>query len=143
MPVTLGGGTLVGALYLGVIGGFEFLWLQPLAMLCGIIMLGAISYVTLSKEDSKDRPFELVRRHVSPLLAWGWLIATIVANEGNGPRRNLPPGIIALHFQSGQRPPCWDPAYFRRHQNVVPLPLHRRIDTQRFDQFVVYANCQT
>ena len=46
--VTLGGGSLVGALYLGIIGGYEFLWLQPLAMLCGIIMLGAISYVTLS-----------------------------------------------------------------------------------------------
>ena len=35
--VTLGGGTLVGALYLGVVGGYQFLWLQPLAMLCGII----------------------------------------------------------------------------------------------------------
>ena len=78
--VTLGGGTLVGALYLGVIGGYEFLWLQPLAMLCGIIMLSAISYVTLSKDDFKDRPFELAKKNVSPLLAWGWLIATVVAN---------------------------------------------------------------
>ena len=78
--VTLGGGTLVGALYLGVIGGYQFLWLQPLAMLCGIIMLSAISYVTLSKDKLEDRPFELAKKHVSPLLAWGWLIATIVAN---------------------------------------------------------------
>ena len=78
--VTLGGGTLVGALYLGVIGGYQFLWLQPLAMFCGIIMLSAISYVTLSKDKFKDRPFELAKKNVSPLLAWGWLIATIVAN---------------------------------------------------------------
>jgi len=78
--VTLGGGTLVGALYLGVIGGYEFLWLQPLAMLCGIIMLSAISYVTLSKEKKEDRPFELTKKHVSPFLAWGWLIATVIAN---------------------------------------------------------------
>lgn len=78
--VTLGGGTLVGALYLGVVGGFQFLWLQPLAMLCGIIMLSAINYVTLSKEEPKDRPFKLAQRHVSPLLAWGWLIATIIAD---------------------------------------------------------------
>jgi len=78
--VTLGGGTLVGALYLGVVGGFQFLWLQPLAMLCGIIMLGAINYVTLSKEDIKDRPFKLAQRHVSPMLAWAWLVATIVAD---------------------------------------------------------------
>ena len=78
--VTLGGGTLVGALYLGVIGGYQFLWLQPLAMLCGIIMLSAISYVTLSKEKKEDRPFRLAKKHVSPFLAWAWLIATVVAN---------------------------------------------------------------
>lgn len=78
--VTLGGGTLVGALYLGVIGGYQFLWLQPLAMLCGVIMLSAISYVTLSKEKPEDRPFELAKRHISPILAWGWLIATVIAN---------------------------------------------------------------
>ncbi|MGJ8651694.1 MAG: divalent metal cation transporter [Opitutaceae bacterium] len=75
--VTLGGGSLVGALYLGVIGGYQFMWLQPLAMLCGIIMLSAISYVTLSSEE---RPFVSVKKNISPTLAWGWLIATIVAN---------------------------------------------------------------
>ena len=75
--VTLGGGSLVGALYLGIIGGYEFLWLQPLAMLCGIIMLSAISYVTLSCEE---RPFRVMQKKVSPTLAWGWLIATIVAD---------------------------------------------------------------
>lgn len=78
--VTLGGGSLVGSLYLGVIGGYQFMWLQPLAMLCGVIMLSAISYVTLSKEPSGERPFELVKKHISPLLAWGWLVATVVAN---------------------------------------------------------------
>ena len=71
---------MVGALYLGVIGGYEFLWLQPLAMLCGIIMLSAISYVTLSKDKKEDRPFELTKKHVSPFLAWAWLIATVIAN---------------------------------------------------------------
>ena len=107
--VTLGGGTLVGALYLGVVGGYQFLWLQPLAMLCGIIMLSAISYVTLSKEKIEDRPFELAKKHVSPTLAWGWLIATIIADvvfcaaqfalgtdaiQGNLGGGNLPPFLI-------------------------------------------------
>lgn len=78
--VTLGGGTLVGGLYLGVIGGYQFLWLQPLAMLCGIIMLSALSYITLSKDNFEDRPFVLAKKHVSPLLGWGWLIATVIAN---------------------------------------------------------------
>lgn len=75
--VTLGGGSLVGALYLGVIGGYQFMWLQPLAMLCGVIMLGAISYVTLSSEE---RPFVAAKKHISPTLAWGWLIATVIAD---------------------------------------------------------------
>ncbi|CAA6693581.1 MULTISPECIES: divalent metal cation transporter [unclassified Lentimonas] len=75
--VTLGGGSLVGALYLGIIGGYEFLWLQPLAMLCGIVMLGAISYVTLSCEE---RPFRVMQKKVSSTLAWGWLIATVIAD---------------------------------------------------------------
>ena len=75
--VTLGGGSLVGALYLGVIGGYEFLWLQPLAMLCGIVMLSAISYVTRS---TGERPFRTVQKKISPALAWGWLIATVIAD---------------------------------------------------------------
>ncbi len=75
--VTLGGGSLVGALYLGVIGGYQFMWLQPLAMLCGVIMLSAISYVTLSSEE---RPFVAAKKHISPTLAWGWLIATVIAD---------------------------------------------------------------
>jgi len=78
--VTLGGGTLVSALYLGVVGGYEFLWLQPLAMLMGYVLLSAISHVTLSKKEFKDRPFKLVEKHVSKPLAWGWLVATVIAN---------------------------------------------------------------
>lgn len=75
--ITLGGGSLAGALYLGVIAGFGLIWLQPLAMICGIIMLAAIAYVTLSTEQ---RPFGSVNRHLSPVLGWAWLIGTIMAN---------------------------------------------------------------
>jgi len=75
--ITLGGGSLAGALYLGVIAGFGMLWLQPLAMVCGIIMLSAIAYVTLSTGKA---PFGLVNKHLSPTLGWAWMIATIMAN---------------------------------------------------------------
>ena len=75
--ITLGGGSLAGALYLGVIAGFGLMWLQPLAMICGIIMLSAISYVTLS---TGQRPFHAINRHLNPLLGWSWLLATILAN---------------------------------------------------------------
>ena len=75
--ITLGGGSLAGALYLGVIAGTGLLWLQPLAMICGIIMLSAIAYVTLSTEEA---PFGAINRHLSPALGWSWLIATGMAN---------------------------------------------------------------
>ena len=75
--ITLGGGSLASALYLGVLMGSEMMWLQPVAMILGVVMLSAISYVTLS---TGERPFQTIKNRISPVLAWGWLIATIMAN---------------------------------------------------------------
>ncbi len=75
--ITLGGGSLSSSLYLGVLVGFSFLWLQPLAMILGVIMLSAISYVTLS---TGQRPFRAINEHVNPVLGWSWLIAAMMAN---------------------------------------------------------------
>ncbi|NIP84402.1 MAG: hypothetical protein GTO03_02120, partial [Planctomycetales bacterium] len=99
--ITLGGGSLGASLYLGVIGGYELLWVQPLAMLLGIVMLSAIGYVTLS---TGDRPFRAINQHVSPVLGWGWALAVAAANVvwclpqyalANGVlSQNLLPGIL-------------------------------------------------
>ena len=75
--ITLGGGSLGGSLYLGVLLGYGTMWLQPVAMILGVVMLSAISYVTLS---TGRRPFEAINREISPVLGWSWLIATIMAN---------------------------------------------------------------
>ncbi len=75
--ITLGGGSLAGSLYLGVIGGYSLLWLQVLAMAMGVVMLSAITYVTLS---TGKRPFQAIKDHINPVLAWGWAIATLMAN---------------------------------------------------------------
>lgn len=75
--ITLGGGSLAGSLYLGVIGGYSFLWLQVLAMIMGVVMLSAITYVTLS---TGKRPFQAINDHINPVLGWGWAIATLLAN---------------------------------------------------------------
>lgn len=74
--ITLGGGTLAGALYLGIIGGYSMLWVQPLAVALGVVILAAIAYVTLSIKRS---PFEAIRAEINPALAWLWLIASVVA----------------------------------------------------------------
>ena len=75
--ITLGGGSLASALLLGVLGGTSMLWLQLVAIICGVIMLSAISYVVLS---TGQRPFQAINRHINPALGWGWIIATIMAN---------------------------------------------------------------
>ena len=75
--LTLGGGSLAGGLYLGVIAGFGLLWLQPVAMILGICMLSAIGYVTLS---TGLRPFRAINQHINPALGWLWLAASGLAN---------------------------------------------------------------
>ena len=73
---TLGGGSLASALYLGVLGGFGFMWLQPAAMILGIVMLAAISYVTLS---INNKPMQSVNSQISPILGYGWAIGSMLA----------------------------------------------------------------
>ncbi|NRB45296.1 MAG: divalent metal cation transporter [Verrucomicrobiales bacterium] len=100
--ITLGGGSLVGALGVGVIGGLNFMWVQPLAMILGIIMLSAIAYVTLS---TGERPFRSINKHISPFLGWAWLGATIVANlVWVLPQFNLAFGAIATNLAPGVFP---------------------------------------
>jgi len=75
--ITLGGGSLAGSLYLGVIAGYELLWLQPLMMIFGVLMLSVIGYVTLS---TGEKPFVAINKHINPVLGWGWLVAAMLAN---------------------------------------------------------------
>ena len=90
--MTLGGGSLTSSLYLGVLAGFSMLWLQPLAMVLGIIMLSAIGWVTLT---TGERPFRAINQHVNPVLGWGWLIASMLANMvWSLPQYSLATGVI-------------------------------------------------
>ncbi|MEM9352325.1 MAG: hypothetical protein AAGA92_04875 [Planctomycetota bacterium] len=75
--LTLGGGSLGSSLYLGILGGTTLLWLQPFAMILGVIMMSAISYVALS---TGRRPFRAINEHFNPVLGWSWLAATLIAN---------------------------------------------------------------
>ncbi len=75
--ITVGGVSFSSSLYLGVLVGFSMMWLQPLAMILGIIMLGAIAYVTLS---IRERPLKAINEHVNPVLGWSWLLASMAAN---------------------------------------------------------------
>ena len=75
--MTLGGGSAITSLTLGSAFGYEFLWLQPVAMLIGCVMLFALSHQTLS---TGVRPFAAMRDHVAPGLAWAWAIAALASS---------------------------------------------------------------
>ena len=75
--LTLGGGSLGSSLYLGILAGVSMIWLQPFAMALGVIMLSAISYVTMS---TGQRPFRAINEHINPVLGWSWLLASLLAN---------------------------------------------------------------
>ena len=100
--ITLGGGSLAGSLYLGVLGGTSFLWLQPMFMILGIVMLSAIGYVAMSTDE---RPFQAINRHVNPVLGWSWALACLAANmvwclpqfslANSVLEQNLAPGLYA------------------------------------------------
>ena len=91
--MTLGGGTAAASLFAGSLLGYRLLWLQPVAMLTGIIMLNALAYQTLSTEM---RPFHAFRRFVHPAMAWGWALAALLASiVWHFPQYNLSAAVIA------------------------------------------------
>ncbi len=75
--MTLGGGSAITSLTIGAVYGYELLWVQPLSMLIGCIMLFALSHQTLS---TGEKPFNAMRDHVHPSLAWFWAIAALASS---------------------------------------------------------------
>ena len=75
--MTLGGGSAVTSLTIGSVFGYEFLWVQPVSMLIGCIMLFALAHQTLS---TGERPFAAMKNHISPMLAWLWATAALASS---------------------------------------------------------------
>lgn len=75
--MTLGGGSAITSLTIGAVYGYELLWVQPLSMLIGCIMLFALSHQTLS---TGEKPFAAMRDHVHPSVAWLWAIAALASS---------------------------------------------------------------
>ena len=64
--MTLGGGSAMASLFSGAFLQYELLWVQPVAMLIGIVMLSALAHQTLCKGV---RPFQAMKQFVSPSVA--------------------------------------------------------------------------
>jgi Mn2+/Fe2+ NRAMP family transporter len=75
--LTLGGGSAVTSLTIGAVYGYELLWVQPVSMVIGCIMLIAASHQTLS---TRAEPFVAMHNHLHPSLAWAWALAALVSS---------------------------------------------------------------
>ena len=75
--LTLGGGSASASLFAGAAFGYELLWVAPVGMLIGMIMMMAIAHQTLS---TGQRPFAAMHRHAGAFFAYGWAIGAMLAS---------------------------------------------------------------
>ncbi|MEM7306670.1 MAG: Nramp family divalent metal transporter [Planctomycetota bacterium] len=75
--MTLGGGTAFSAIFAGAAFGYELLWVAPLGMLLGVIVLAAVAHQTLS---TGANPFQAMKTHAGPFFAYGWAFSGIFSS---------------------------------------------------------------
>ena len=75
--MTLGAGSAVASVVAGASFGYQLLWVQPVAMLLGIFMLGALGNVVLTRGE---RPYYSFGRQIHPIVPLLWAIATIASS---------------------------------------------------------------
>ena len=83
--MTLGGGSAFAAIFSGAAFGYSLLWVAPLAMLLGIIVMSAVAWQTLS--TGRD-PYDALSEWVHPVFAWafawGGLLSSIIWQFAHG-----------------------------------------------------------
>ena len=75
--LTLGGGSASASILAGAAFGYDLLWVAPLGMAMGVVVLSAVAHQTLS---TGMRPFDAMRVHAGAFFAWGWAIGTVLAS---------------------------------------------------------------
>jgi len=75
--MTLGSGTAASCLFAGAVFGYQLLWVAPLGMLIGVLVMGVIAQQTLS---TGARPLPSMATYAGRWLAWGWAGAAVLAS---------------------------------------------------------------
>lgn len=75
--MTLGAGSATASVVAGASFGYKLLWVQPVAMFLGVMMLAALSNIVLS---TGERPYRAFGREFSRTLAFLWGLGTIIAS---------------------------------------------------------------
>lgn len=74
--LTLGAGTAGSLLFAGSLYGYKLLWVQPVGMLFGVIVLSAIGHHAI---HTQARPYDAFWKKLHPLLAIFWGINVLIA----------------------------------------------------------------
>jgi len=75
--MTLGAGSAAASVMAGASFGYKLLWVQPVAMFLGVMMLSALGAVVL---NSGERPYRAFGRELSWTLTFFWALGTVVAS---------------------------------------------------------------
>jgi len=75
--MTLGGGTAFASIFAGAAFGYRLLWVAPVAMLLGIVVLSAVAHQTLS---TGANPFQAMKQHAGAFFAYGWAFSGILSS---------------------------------------------------------------
>ncbi len=75
--MTLGAGSATASVIAGASFGYKLLWVQPVAMFLGVMMLGALGNVVLT---TGERPYRAFGREMSKKLVFLWALGTIMAS---------------------------------------------------------------
>ena len=75
--MTLGAGSATASVVAGASFGYKLLWVQPLAMFLGVMMLAALGNVVLT---TGERPYKAFGRQISTKLVFLWALGTIMSS---------------------------------------------------------------
>jgi len=75
--MTLGAGSATASVVAGASFGYKLLWVQPVAMFLGVMMLAALGNIVLS---TGERPYKAFGREMSKVLVFLWALGTIMSS---------------------------------------------------------------
>ena len=75
--ITLGAGTAGSAIFAGSAYGYKLLWVQPVGILLGVVVLAAVGYQTLV---TRARTYDVFWTKLHPLVALFWGLNVLLAS---------------------------------------------------------------
>lgn len=78
--MTLGAGSAAASVVAGASFGYKMLWVQPVAMFLGVMMLAALANVVLTTEERPFRGFGRQLGLIGWILVFFWALGTVMAS---------------------------------------------------------------